>query len=676
MNKKPNMGKHNSTEIQNNAIKTIRFLAADAIQNANSGHPGLSLGAATMAYTLWTRHLCFNPANPSWFNRDRFIIPGHGGMLLYSLLQLTGFDISLDDLKTFRQWGSKAAGAPEIQSTPGVDVTTGPLGQGFANGVGLAMAEAHLARIFNKPGFEIINHYVYGILTDGDLMEGITYEAASLAGHLQLKKIIYLYDDNQITIDGANSLSFTEDVRKRFEAARWNFIEVPDGNNVDSIDQAIKEALCSTKPTLIKCRTIIGYGLPERQGTPKAHGEAPSEKEINRAKEEASWPSEKFYVPVEVRSYFTQFRHTGESKEKNWNILLERYCQEFPREGSELKRRIDRQLPDNWNEEIPFFTPDKTGIPTRNASGILINHFSNTIPELIGGSADLASSCKTLISESIPFQSEHYEGRNIYYGVREQAMGGIVNGISLHGGLIPFAGTFLVFFDYVKPAIRVGAISRIPSIYVFTHDSIGVGEDGPTHQPIEHLASLRTIPNLVEIRPADANEVASAWGYALKRLDGPTVIVLSRQPLPVIDRNEYTSHKELVYGAYVLKQFAEGKPDIILMASGSEVELIIKAGQILVEKSINTRLISFPSWSLFKQQSDEYKNKILPPAISARLAVEAGSTQGWREWIGEKGEVIGIDQFGKSAPGNVLFEKYGFTVENVVEKALRLIDSV
>jgi len=670
------MKEQTSIELENKAINTIRFLSADAIQKAGSGHPGLSLGAATIAYVLWTRHLHFSPSNPHWINRDRIIIPGHGGMLLYSLLYLTGYDITLEDIKSFRQWGSKAAGAPEIQSTPGVDVTTGPLGQGFANGVGLAIAEAHLAKIFNRPGFEVINHYVYGIVTDGDLMEGISYEAASLAGHLRLNKIIYLYDDNQITVDGSTALSFTEDVKRRFESANWKVIEGVDGNDVNLIDQAIIEAQRSEKPTLIKCKTIIGYGLPERQGTSKAHGDVPGDDEINRAKMKANWPLEQFYIPDDVLYYFSQFKNIGESKEKEWHKLLDEYCAKYPESGSELLRRIEHRLPEKWNDGIPLFTPDKVGISTRSASGKIINHFSLKVPELIGGSADLASSCKTIINTSTAFQMDHYEGRNVYYGVREQSMGSIVNGISLHGGLIPFAATFLAFSDYVKPSLRVGAISKIASIWVFTHDSIGVGEDGPTHQPIEQLAALRALPNLVEIRPADANEVASAWEFAIQREDGPTAIILSRQSLPIIDRNEYASHKELIHGAYVLKQYGLGDPDIILMASGSEVDLIIKAGKILAGQSVVVRLVSFPSWSLFKKQSIDYQNSILPAGINAKLAVEAGSSLGWREWVGTLGDVIGINQFGKSAPGNILFEKYGFTVDNIVEKSLKLIDCV
>lgn len=660
--------------LQEKSIQTIRFLAADAIQKAQSGHPGFALGTATIAYTLWTRHLKFNPSNPKWFNRDRIIIPGHGGMLIYSMLYLTGYDISLDDIKSFRQWGSKAAGAPEVHFTPGVDATTGPLGQGFANGVGMAIAETHLGAIFNKKDHEIIDHKVYAIVTDGDLMEGISYEAASLAGHLKLKKLIYLYDDNKITIDGSTDLTFTENTALRFNAAGWQVINVLDGNNVEAIDLAIKKAQMDLRPSLIICKTMIGYGLPTKQGTEKAHGEPPGESELKKAKEIVGWPDKNFYIPDDVKHFFNQFKPRGVMLENRWLDVFNSYRKTFPDLGDELERRISNRLPDKWSDSIPSFSSYEKATPTRNVSGKVINSLSSRIPELIGGSADLASSNKTLIVNSRPFQVGHYDGRNIYYGIREQSMGGILNGLALHGGLIPYAGTFFVFLDYLKPALRVAAISNIPSIWVFSHDSIGVGEDGPTHQPIEQLNNLRSIPNLIEIRPADGDEVAEAWKVAIERRNGPTALIFTRQSVPSLHRKLISSATGLRRGAYVLADLGNEKPMLILMASGSEVHLILQAGEVLTKQGISSRVVSFPSWGLFRLQDKEYQDSVFPPTIAHRLVVEAGSSLGWEKYIGLQGDSVCINEFGKSAPEKVVFEKYGFTVQNIIDHALRLLD--
>jgi transketolase len=666
---------HISSDLQSRAINTLRFLSADAVQKANSGHPGLPMGAAAMAYTIWTRHLKHNPHNTRWANRDRFILSGgHGSMLLYSLLHLTGYDLPLGELKQFRQWGSLTPGHPEYGLTPGVETTTGPLGQGFANGVGMAIAEAHLAAIFNQPGHKIIDHWVYAIVTDGDLMEGISSEAASLAGHLKLGKLIYLYDDNQISIDGSTDIAFTEDRAARFEAYEWQVLRVEDGNDVDSIDAAIQQAKKDPRPSLIDCKTIIGFGLPTRQGTSKAHGEPPGDQELDGAKKNLGWPLEpRFYVPEDVLEHFRDAVPIGGKLEADWYGKYLAYKKEYPDLALELARRLSGRLPAGWESTLPEFPADAKGMATRIASGKVINAIAGTLPELIGGSADLAPSTKTWIDGSPAFQADHPEGRNFHFGVREHAMGAIVNGMAYHGGVIPYGSTFLVFSDYMRGAIRIAALSRLHSIWVFTHDSIGVGEDGPTHQPVEHVTSLRLIPNQVTLRPADANEVVQAWKIAIERRNGSTVLALSRHGVPVLDRSKYASAKGVQKGAYVLADVGESDPDLILMASGTEVSLIVAAGEQLAAEGVSVRLVSFPSWELFEAQGEEYINEVLPPSIQARLSIEAGVSFGWERWVGNKGAIIGVDRFGASAPQKMVYEKFGLTVENVVKTAKSLL---
>ena len=661
--------------LQENAINTLRFLSADMVQQANSGHPGLPMGCAAIGYTIWTRHLRHNPRNPSWPDRDRFVLSGgHGCALLYSLLHLTGYDLSLDEIKNFRQWGSKTPGHPEYGLTPGVEVTTGPLGQGFANGVGMAIAEAHLAAEFNEPGHALVNHYVYAIVTDGDLMEGISSEAASLAGHLKLGKLIYLYDDNRISIDGSTDLAFTEDRGARFEAYGWHVQHVEDGNDVETVDAAIKAAKMDPRPSLIVCRTHIGFGLPTRQDTGKAHGEAPGVEELNGAKDKLGWPKEpRFYIPEDVLAYFRKAVAHGGELEAEWRTKLQAYQAFFPQKFSELERRFAGKLPAGWEAALPVFPADPKGMATRVASGKVMNALAARIPELLGGSADLSPSTKTWLDGLPAFQSETPGGRNFYFGVREHAMGGIVNGMAVHGGVIPFGATFLVFSDYMRNPIRLSALSHYPSIWVFTHDSIGVGEDGPTPQPVEHLASLRAIPGLVVLRPADANETVAAWKLAIKRRHAPTLLALTRQNVPTLDRSWFAPADGLERGAYVLADLGDGAPELILMASGSEVGLIVEAGQQLAAQAVNVRLVSFPSWALFTAQEQDYRESVLPGTVKARLAVEAGVSMGWERWVGDKGAVIAIDRFGASAPGETVFQELGFTVEHVVERALSLV---
>jgi transketolase len=664
-----------SDDLQLQAINTIRFLSADGVQAANSGHPGLPMGTAAMAYALWTRHLRFNPGNPDWTNRDRFILSGgHGSMLLYSLLHLTGFDLPLDELKRFRQWESLTPGHPEYGLTPGVETTTGPLGQGFANGVGFAIAEAHLAKLFNRPGFELIDHITYAIVTDGDLMEGVSSEAASLAGHLRLGKLIYLYDDNRISIDGSTDLSFTEDRGARFEAYGWHVQYVADGNDVDEIDQAIQAAKTDPRPSLIICRTTIGFGLPTRQGTSKAHGEPPGDAELNAAKENIGWPVEpRFFIPEESLAHFREAVSRGAQFEKEWQECLEAYRKAYPGEAAELERRMAGLLPDGWDKELPEFPADAKGLATRAASGKVINAIAPYMPELVGGSADLTPSNNNWIQTSNAFQDGNHEGRNFHFGVREHGMGAVVNGMALHKGVVPFCATFLTFSDYMRPTLRLSALSHIPSIWIFTHDSIGLGEDGPTHQPVEHLAALRAIPNLVVIRPADANEVREAWKAAIIRRDGPTLITLSRQNTPTVDRSTFGKAEGLQRGAYILAEMGVGAPQVILMSSGTEVSLIVDAGYRLLSQGINVRLVSFPSWELFAEQDAAYRDSVLPPGMDARLAVEAGISQGWERWVGSRGRIIAVNTYGASAPYKTLYEKYGLTSDNIVNQAKQML---
>ncbi|GAB4484803.1 MAG: transketolase [Anaerolineales bacterium] len=662
-------------QLQQRAINTIRFLAADAVQQANSGHPGLPMGAAPMAYALWTRHLRHNPRNPKWPNRDRFILSGgHGSALLYALLHLTGYDLPLEELKNFRQFGSLTPGHPEFGLTPGVETTTGPLGAGFSNGVGMAIAEAHLAATFNTPEYPIIDHFIYAIVTDGDLMEGISSEAASLAGHLQLGKLVYLYDDNHISIDGSTDLAFTEDRLARFEAYGWHTLQVPDGNDVEAIDRAIQAAKADPRPSIIAVRTIIGFGAPNRQGTSKAHGEPLGEEELRLAKENLGWPVEsRFHLPEDALAHFREALQRGAEFQSAWQARFDAYRAQFPEKAAELARRMRGELPQGWDENLPVFPADPKGMASRAASGKALNHFAAKIPELLGGSADLAPSNNTKLDGTPAFQHATPQGRNFHFGVREHAMGGAVNGMAYHGGLRPFGATFLVFSDYMRPAIRLSALSHLPSIWVFTHDSIGVGEDGPTHQPVEHVTALRAIPNLVTIRPADANETVYAWRVALARTHAPTALILTRQNLPTLDRSTYSDASLLERGAYILADMGDDDPELILMASGSEVSLIVEAGLRLAAEGVNVRVISFPSWELFKAQDSAYQETVLPARVKARVAVEAGIGLGWERWVGDSGSIVSLERYGASAPGARLFKEFGFTVENVVETAMKVL---
>ena len=651
-------------DLQTRAINTLRFLSADGVQKANSGHPGLPMGGAAMAYTIWTRHLRHNPRNPKWMGRDRFILSGgHGSMLLYSLLHLTGYELSLDELKNFRQWGSLTPGHPEYGLTPGVEMTTGPLGQGFATGVGMAIAASHLAATFNQSGHEIINPFIYAIVTDGDLMEGVASEAASLAGHLSLGRLIYLYDDNHISIDGSTDLSFTEDRAARFRSYGWQVLTVEDGNDVEAIDQAVKDAKSDPRPSIIMCRTTIGFGAPNRQGTSKAHGEPLGDDELNAAKDNLGWPREpRFFIPEDVLAFYRKAVDKGRELEHDWKMRLDAYKRIHPSLGVELQRRLNGELPVDWASALPKFSADAKGMATRAASGKVINALAPKLPELIGGSADLAPSNNTKIDGVPAFQKDSNAGRNFHFGVREHAMGAALNGMAVFGGVIPYGATFLVFADYVRPAVRLAALSHIPSIFIFTHDSVGLGEDGPTHQPIEQLTSLRIIPNLVVIRPADANETAQAWKVAIERRNGPTVLALTRQNLPTLE-----SSAQVEKGAYVLKDF--GSPEMILMASGSEVSLVLDAAQKMADEGRGVRVVSFPSWELFEKQDEAYRESVLPKNIQKRLAVEAGAGIGWERYAKS---VISIERYGASAPAKIIFEKFGFTVENVVAKAKEL----
>ena len=654
------------TDLQTRAINTIRFLSADGVQQANSGHPGLPMGAAAMAFTIWTRHLRHNPRNPKWMGRDRFLLSGgHGSMLLYSLLHLTGYNLPLAELKNFRQWGSKTPGHPEYGLTPGVEMTTGPLGQGFATGVGMAIAASHLAATTSP---ELFDNFIYAIVTDGDLMEGVASEAASLAGHLSLGRLIYLYDDNHISIDGSTDLAFTEDRAARFAAYNWHVQKVDDGNDVDAIDAAIQAARLDPRPSIIMCRTTIGFGSPKRQGTSKAHGEPLGDEELNAAKDNLGWPKEpRFFIPEDVLGFYRETGDRGRKTEEEWNQKLAAFKQANPEKGADLERRLAGKLPKGWQKSLPTFPADPKGLSTRVASGKTLNALAPTLPELLGGSADLAPSNNTKLEGFPAFQKDSPQGRNFHFGVREHAMGSVLNGMTLFGGLIPYGGTFLVFADYMKPAVRIAAISHIPSIFVYTHDSIGLGEDGPTHQPIEQLAMLRAVPNLTVIRPADANEAAQAWKVAIESRHGPTALALTRQNLPMLPAGQIGN---LSNGAYVLKDFGKKKPELILMASGSEVSLILDAAQKLADKGRSVRVVSFPSWELFEKQDAKYRESVLPKRIAARLAVEAGSAMGWERYAAS---VLCMESYGGSAPYKILFEKFGFTVENVIARAKPLL---
>ncbi|MFQ5606020.1 MAG: transketolase [bacterium] len=664
-----------NNELDQLCINTIRTLAIDAIQKANSGHPGAPMALAPAAYVLWTQVLKHNPRNPKWFDRDRFVLScGHASMLIYSILHLTGYDLSLDEIKNFRQWGSLTPGHPEVHLTPGVETTTGPLGQGIMNAVGMAMAEAHLAAVFNRPGHEIVNHYTYAFCSDGDLMEGASHEAASLAGHFGLGKLICLYDDNHISIEGSTEITYSDDAKRRFEGYHWHVQDLGEkANDLEALEKTFLDAQkVKEKPSLIIVRSHIGFGSPNKQDTPEIHGSPLGEDEIKLTKRAYAWPADKrFLVPEEVSKHMDQSKR-GEGSEKDWSDRFTAYKNEFPELAAEFESALKGELQDGWDADIPQFQSSDGPLATRSASGKIINAFADKIPWIMGGSADLAPSNNTLIKNSGYFARGRYENRNIAWGVREHAMCGCSSGMVLHGGVRPFVGTFFVFTDYARPSIRLAALMGLPVIYVMTHDSIGLGEDGPTHQPIEHLASLRTMPNFCLIRPADANEAAYAWRAALRRKDGPTMLVLTRQKVPIFDRTDVASPEGVLKGAYILSKEKGNFPDILLIASGSEVQLVLEAQAKLSEKGIDARVVSMPSWELFQEQPQEYRDEVLPPKIRKRLAVEAGSPFGWPDWVGEAGDVIGITKFGASAPWQDMFKQYGLTVENVVDRAKRL----
>ena len=660
-------------------VNTIRALSLDAVQRAESGHPGLPLGAAPMAYVLWTRFMRHNPHNPKWQNRDRFLLSaGHGSMLVYSLLHLTGYDLPLEELKNFRQWGSKTAGHPENVLTPGVEITTGPLGQGFANGVGMAMGAAHLAAKFNRDGFPLIDHFVYAIVSDGDLMEGVASEAASLAGHLKLGKLIYLYADNRVTIEGFTSLAFTEDVPKRFDSYGWHTVTVEDGNDLAAIERAIREAQAETeRPSLISVKTVIGFGMPAA-GTRKAHSDAPGADAVKETKRALGWPEDaEFHLPADALAHFRAAVESGARAEEEWNALASRYKQEHAEQGRAWHDLMSGDLPAGWEDKLPAFA-DAKPMATRVASGECINALAGVLPALIGGSADLGVSNNTDIKEGGSFQPASYDGRILHFGVREHAMGATLTGISLNGGLIPYGGTFLTFSDYMKPAIRLAALSEVQVIYVFTHDSVGLGEDGPTHQPIEHLAGLRAIPNLYVIRPADPHETREAWRIAVERRHAPTALILTRQKVPALDQAIYNSAAGARRGAYILAEASDDRgqnttPQLIIIATGSEVALALEARAELQKGGTPARVVSMPCCELFDAQEQSYRDEVLPPAITARLAVEAGASLGWARYTGLSGDRVCLDRFGASAPGDVALKNLGFNVENVVEKARALL---
>ncbi len=662
-----------SSRLDTLCINTIRMLSADGVEQARSGHPGLPMGCASVAYILWTRFLRHDPSRPDWPDRDRFVLSaGHGSMLIYSLLHLTGYDLSLDDLRAFRQWGSRTPGHPEYGHTPGVETTTGPLGQGLANAVGMAAAERFLAARFNRPGHEIVSHFTYVLAGDGDLMEGVTHEASSLAGHLGLGRLICLYDDNRITIDGGTDLSFTEDREARYRAYGWHVQRVEDGNDLEALAQAIQAARAEEdRPSLIAVRTHIGYGSPNKQDRSSAHGEPLGEEELRLTKEKLGWPLEpRFHVPEEARDHFRGALERGGAWSAEWDARMASYRADFPDQAREWDRWMDQEPPAGLDHAIPVFSPDPKGVASRAASGTILNAVAPLLPNLVGGSADLSPSNKTVVKGEPVFQAGQYHGRNIHFGVREHGMGAVMNGMALHGGLIPYGGTFLIFADYMRPPIRLAAMMGLQVIYVLTHDSIGLGEDGPTHQPIEQLAGLRSVPGLTVIRPCDANETAEAWRKALQKTTGPTALILTRQGLPTLDRETLAPAEGLRKGAYVLRDPQTGRPDVILMASGSEVHRILEAADMIEKAGKAPRVVSMPSWDLFEAQDEAYRKEVLPPDVPARIAVEAGTTQGWHRYAGEQGIVIGIERFGASAPAKVLFEKFGITAERVARAAL------
>lgn len=658
------------------SINAIRTLSIDAIEKANSGHPGMPMGAAPMAYTLWTRFMNHNPKNPEWFNRDRFVLSaGHGSMLLYSLLHLSGYDVSMEDIKEFRQWGSKTPGHPEYGHTPGVDATTGPLGQGISMAVGMAMAERHLAAVYNKDNYELVDHYTYSICGDGDLMEGVSAEAASLAGHLKLGKLVVLYDSNDISLDGDLDRSFSESVAKRFDSYGWQYLRVEDGNNLEEIAKAIEEAKSDEqRPTMIEVRTVIGYGSPNKSGKADAHGAPLGADELKLTKDSYKWTFEEdFHVPSEVYEQFKKYTiENGEKKEKEWNELIQGYQKDYPELGKQLEAATKGELPEGWDQDLPVYEEGKS-LASRASSGEALNGIAKNLPFLIGGSADLAGSNKTTIKGVEDFTPNSYAGRNIWFGVREFAMGAAMNGMALHGGVKVFGGTFFVFSDYLRPAIRLAALMKLPVTYVFTHDSIAVGEDGPTHEPIEQLAALRAMPNLNVVRPADGNETAAAWKLAIESKDQPTALVLTRQNLPTLAGTKENAYEGVKKGAYVVSPASQDTPDVLLIAAGSEVSLAVDAQKQLENEGISAVVVSMPSWHNFEKQTAQYKESVLPKAVKKRLAIEMGSSLGWHRYAGDEGDVLAIDQFGASAPGEKIMAEYGFTPENVVAKVKTLI---
>ncbi len=660
-------------------INTLRFLAVDAVEAAGSGHPGTPMGAAPMAFVLWDRFLKHNPADPAWPNRDRFILsPGHASMLLYSLLYLTGYDLPLEELKRFRQWGSKTPGHPEYGLTPGVETTTGPLGQGFANGIGMAIAENQMAQRYNRTSQNIIDHYTYAIVSDGDLEEGVASEAASLAGTLGLGKLVYLYDDNDVSIEGTTSIAFAENVAERFQAYGWHVIGPIDGMDLAAVDSAIRLAREElTRPSLIICRTIIGYGSPNKQGTAAAHGEPLGPEEARLAKRHLGWPyDEPFAVPEEALRHFRVHLEKGAGWQREWQQSLERYRSNYPDQFNELERDLRGELPSGWDSDLSdVFNDSSRPIATREASGLVMNIIADRVDSFMGGSADLAPSTKTRLKDHGDYGFQEYCGRNLHFGVREHAMGAIANGMALNGGIIPYTGTFLMFSDYMRPPIRLAALMKLRVIFIFTHDSIGMGQDGPTHQPIEQLMGLRAVPNLAVIRPCDATETAEAWRLAMERDKGPTALILSRQNLPVLDRTEFAPASGLGRGGYVLKDKSGGNPDVILIGTGSEVHIALEASNLLRAEGIGARVVSLPCWELFDAQDQDYRDSVLPPEIKARVSVEAGMPQGWEHYVGIAGSAMGISRFGASAPAEVLYREFGLTARQMADEALRLLDS-
>ena len=665
-----------SPKLDELCINTIRFLCVDTVQKANSGHPGTPMGAAPMAYVLWDRFLKHNPSDPSWPDRDRFVLSaGHASALLYSLLHLTGYDLPLDELKQFRQWGSKTPGHPEYGLTPGVEATTGPLGQGFANGVGMAIAERWLAERYNRPGHEIVNHHTYAIVSDGDLQEGVASEAASLAGTLRLGKLIYLYDDNDISIEGDTDISFTENVAQRFQAYGWHVVGPIEGMDRDAVDAAIREAQAETaRPSLIVCRTVIGYGSPNKAGTGSAHGEPLGQEEILLTKERLGWPYEEpFTIPEEAQTHFSLAGDRGRGSQEEWQSRMEEYRREYPDEAAQLEAALTGDLPEGWDQDLGgLFDGADRPIATRDASGRVMNAIAERVDFLIGGSADLAPSTRTILNGQGHYSAEEYSGHNMHFGVREHAMGSVANGMALHGGAIPYTATFLLFSDYMRPPIRLAALMDLRVVFIFTHDSIGLGEDGPTHQPIEQLLGLRAVPNVVVLRPADATETAESWKVALERRTGPTVMVMGRQNLPVLNRETYAEASGVQRGGYVLWESSED-PAAILIGTGSEVHIALDAGKILEEKGISSRVVSLPSWELFDEQLADYRERVLPSNIRARVSIEAATPMGWDRYVGAGGVTLGISHFGASAPAGIIYEKFGLTAQHMADEAESLV---